>query len=70
MIVSNSSILTNSYGALGKRFKPPDSQSGESSVQIRHALPIRKRNCGREVRHLIVDQADDGSSPFSSAMRQ
>ena len=25
-------------------------------------------NCGREVRHLIVDQADDGSSPFSSAM--
>jgi hypothetical protein len=28
------------------------------------------RNCGREVRHLIVDQADDGSSPFSSAMRQ
>ena len=27
-------------------------------------------NCGREVRHLIVDQADDGSSPFSSAMRQ
>ena len=24
-------------------------------------------NCGREVRHLIVDQADDGSSPFSSA---
>jgi hypothetical protein len=25
------------------------------------------RNCGREVRHLIVDQADDGSSPFSSA---
>lgn len=28
------------------------------------------RNCGRKVRHLIVDQADDGSSPFSSAMRQ
>jgi hypothetical protein len=28
------------------------------------------RNCGREVRHLIVDQVDDGSSPFSSAMRQ
>ena len=28
------------------------------------------RNCGRGVRHLIVDQADDGSSPFSSAMRQ
>ena len=27
-------------------------------------------NCGREVRHLIVDQVDDGSSPFSSAMRQ
>ena len=25
------------------------------------------RNCGRGVRHLIVDQADDGSSPFSSA---
>ena len=25
-------------------------------------------NCGREVRHLIVDQADDGSSPFSSAI--
>ena len=25
------------------------------------------RNCGREVRHLIVDQVDDGSSPFSSA---
>ena len=28
------------------------------------------RNCGREVRHLVVNQADDGSSPFSSAMRQ
>ncbi len=28
------------------------------------------RNCGREVRHLIVDQVDDGTSPFSSAMRQ
>ena len=27
------------------------------------------RNCGRGVRHLIVDQADDGSSPFSSAIR-
>ena len=27
-------------------------------------------NCGREVRHLVVNQADDGSSPFSSAMRQ
>ena len=26
-------------------------------------------NCGRGVRHLIVDQADDGSSPFSSAIR-
>lgn len=25
------------------------------------------RNCGREVRRLIVDQVDDGSSPFSSA---
>src|SRR6185369_8914279 len=25
------------------------------------------RNCGREVRHLVVNQADDGSSPFSSA---
>ena len=24
-------------------------------------------NCGREVRHLVVSQADDGSSPFSSA---
>src|SRR6267154_1250808 len=33
-----------------------------SSVQIRHALPIFTRNCGREVRHLIVDQVDDGSS--------
>ena len=31
---------------------------------------IFARNCGRGVRHLIVDQADDGSSPFSSAMRQ
>ena len=32
-------------------------------------LPIVNiRNCGREVRHLIVDQADDGSSPFSSAI--
>ena len=27
-------------------------------------------NCGRGVRRLIVDQVDDGSSPFSSAMRQ
>ena len=27
-------------------------------------------NCGREVRHLVVNQADDGSSPFSSATRQ
>ena len=27
-------------------------------------------SCGREVRHLAVNQADDGSSPFSSAMRQ
>ena len=71
MIVSFSSIPLNLYGALGKRLKPPDSQSGDSSVQIRHALPnFLKRNCGREVRHLIVDQADDGSSPFSSAMRQ
>ena len=26
------------------------------------------RNCGRGVRHLIVDQVDDGSSPFSSAI--
>ncbi len=25
------------------------------------------RNCGREVKHLIVDRVDDGSSPFSSA---
>src|ERR1041385_49222 len=25
-------------------------------------------NCGREVRHLVVNQADDGSSPFSSAI--
>ena len=29
--------------------------------------PNNLRNCGREVRHLIVDQVDDGSSPFSSA---
>ncbi len=29
--------------------------------------PNFSRNCGRGVRHLIVDQADDGSSPFSSA---
>ena len=29
--------------------------------------PNLARNCGREVRHLIVNQADDGSSPFSSA---
>ena len=29
--------------------------------------PKFARNCGRGVRHLIVDQADDGSSPFSSA---
>ena len=29
--------------------------------------PNFARNCGRGVRHLIVDQADDGSSPFSSA---
>ena len=27
------------------------------------------RSCGREVRHLVVNQADDGSSPFSSAIR-
>ena len=29
--------------------------------------PKKFRNCGREVRHLVVNQADDGSSPFSSA---
>ena len=29
--------------------------------------PKPTRSCGREVRHLVVNQADDGSSPFSSA---
>ena len=60
----------NSNGALGK--------AGSSHLILNQEIvgsnPTRaaifKRNCGREVRHLIVDQADDGSSPFSSAMRQ
>src|SRR5262249_48091384 len=37
-------------------------QIGNRQLEIKNV-----RNCGREVRHLIVDQADDGSSPFSSA---
>ena len=36
-------------------------------IDNRQLAIINVRNCGREVRHLIVDQADDGSSPFSSA---
>src|SRR5215471_3690145 len=60
----------NSYGALGKSLKPPDSQSGDRRFKSDTRCQLFTRNCGREVRHLIVDQADDGSSPFSSAMRQ
>lgn len=37
---------------------------------IRNPQSAIEGNCGREVRHLVVNQADDGSSPFSSAMRQ
>ncbi len=65
-------------------FFVPSSQKEFSNCALimRVLLPLRSecqgqdvrtpsdRNCGREVRHLIVDQADDGSSPFSSAMRQ
>ncbi len=40
------------------------------SLSPRHPLCSSIRSCGREVRHLVVNQADDGSSPFSSAMRQ
>src|SRR5678816_4679780 len=36
-------------------------------VQLPSTHPIAW-NCGREVRHLVVNQADDGSSPFSSAI--
>ena len=58
------------FGALGK--------TGRSRLtfnqEIAGSNPARAtnsyRNCGREVRHLVVNQADDGSSPFSSAMRQ
>ena len=35
--------------------------------ESRHPCHCVTRNCGREVRHLVVNQADDGSSPFSSA---
>src|SRR6266480_2165395 len=52
------------------RLKPPDSQSGDRRFKSDTRCQIFIRNCGREVRHLIVDQVDDGSSPFSSAMRQ
>ena len=40
----------------------PPKQSAKFKVQNNNI-----RNCGREVRHLVVNQADDGSSPFSSA---
>ena len=40
----------------------PPKQSSKFKVQNN-----KFRNCGREVRHLVVNQADDGSSPFSSA---
>src|SRR6185369_1542442 len=40
----------------------------ETTSSILASRPKLFRNCGRDVRHLIVDQADDGSSPFSSAM--
>ncbi len=47
-----------------KHLVPP----GPSNVRATHYYPKHKcRNCGREVRHLVVNQADDGSSPFSSA---
>ena len=56
----------NSRGALGKWIKPPDLQSGERRFKSGTRYQYQ-RNCGREVRHLVVNQVDDGSSPFSSA---
>ena len=48
-----------------------DSDDPDFPIWANRQLAIDNvRNCGREVRHLIVDQVDDGSSPFSSAMRQ
>src|SRR6185369_17941933 len=49
----------------GFKSRQPTQQSSKFRVQNTNC-----RNCGREVRHLVVNQADDGSSPFSSAMRQ
>src|SRR2546428_14127835 len=49
-------------GALGKLgLKPPDSQSGDRRFKSDTRCQSFTRNCGREVRHLIVDQVDDGS---------
>ena len=39
----------------------------QCSLCLRLFYSTHSRNCGREVRHLVVNQADDGSSPFSSA---
>ena len=45
------------------------SSSADFKLETRNSeLETFFRNCGREVRHLVVNQADDGSSPFSSAI--
>ena len=38
-----------------------------ANQQFPFSNPKSPGNCGREVRHLVVSQADDGSSPFGSA---
>ena len=53
----------------GYEFRVSSYTDSNSRPETPNSKPVI-RNCGREVRRLIVDQADDGSSPFSSAMRQ
>ena len=57
------------YGALGKRPKPPDPQSGDhrfkSGTRRQHLKEPRASRSGR----LIVNQESAGSSPAGSAIR-
>ena len=49
------------------RFRPPESQSGDQRFKSVTRYQF-SWSCGREVRHSVVNGADEGSSPSSSAL--
>ena len=55
------------YSLAGQK-RLPVKQESESSNLSSHPLSIFAGDCDREVRYLLVKQADDGSSPSSPVL--